>query len=50
MFAAAINGHDWQPFWDFDAFVEQLIICNRFIKTQHIKNVHLLVNTWICDK
>ena len=30
---------------DFDTVVEGLIICNWFIKTKHIWNMHLVVNT-----
>ena len=45
IFVAAINGHDLAAIYDFDTFIEELIVCNWYIKTQHIKNMHLVVNT-----
>ena len=35
----------WATIHDFETSVEELIVCNWFIKTQHIRDMYLLVNT-----
>ena len=35
----------WATIHDFETSVEELIVCNWFIKTQHIRDMHLVVNT-----
>ena len=35
----------WATIHDFETSVEELIVCNWFIQTQHIRDMHLVVNT-----
>ena len=35
----------WATIHDFETSVEELIVCYWFIKTQHIRDMHLVVNT-----
>ena len=35
----------WATIHDFETSVEELIVCYWFIKTHHIRYMHLVVNT-----